>query len=379
MTIYADARRILSLEERGRRYSAVRRAMREQGHDVLLMVGRDGHGARGDLRYVGGYGPLVPTPHYVAFPVDDVEPVFFANSRNRGRIAHEIGWVRETRAGWVGLDDQILSELDRFVGSGRIGVARYDHLPVPLYLKLVERFGADRISDAGALMDAVRRVKTEAEIECARSAAVIADEAFEVLKESVRPGVTDLEFFAEARKVMHARGTEYSMDLVGADGAGVFAPCGYTVKSDGFVEGEVTPTYLGVYNQLPFDFAFGQVAEERRPAMAALHVAYDAMFRAIRPGLAISELVDIGSEHLAGAGFKPAPGQFGHGLGYDTIDGFSVLASEKSTLEAGMVFVMHPILRTDAGTRVLLGATVVVRDDGAESLNKADVWWECWE
>lgn len=377
-TLNADARRLLSLEERGRRYHAIRREMRDQEIEVLLMVGRDGHGARGDLRYVAGYAPLVPTPHYAVFPLENVEPVFIANSRNRGRIAHEMGWVRETRAGWIGLEDQILGELDRFSAGGRIGVARYDHLPVPLYLRLVERFGKDRVADASALMNSVRRVKGEAEIECARLAAGLADEAFDVLKRSIRPGATDLEFFAEARKVLHAGGCEYSMDLVGADGAGVFAPCGYTVKTDGFVEGEVTPTYLGLYNQLPFDFAFGQAATERRPALGALHAAYDAMFGAIRPGLTISELWGIGHDWIRTAGFKSAPGQFGHALGYDTIDGFSVLENEKLPLEAGMIFVMHPSVDLDASGRVFLGTTVLVQKDGAESLNKANVWWETW-
>lgn len=373
-----ERRRMFSLEERARRYAAIRREMAEQGLDVLLMVARDGHGSRGDLRYIAGYGPLVPTPHYAVFPLTQAEPVFLANSRNRGRVAHESGWVNEVRAGWVGLEDQILAEIGRFADAGAIGVARFATLPVPLYLELAGRFGADRVRDAAPLLDKVRSRKGEEEIECAREAGRIADAGYEVLRERVKPGVSDCEFFAEARRVMHAMGSEYSMDLVGADGAGVFAPADRLVDANGFVEGELTPTYLGMYNQLPFDFAFGKAAVDRRPAMEALHGAYDAMMAEIRPGLRVPELYEVGRKMIEESGFTAAAGQFGHALGLDAIDGFSILPEHDVTLAAGMMFVLHPILTTPAQTRVLLGSTLVVTEDGAESMNSADVWWERW-
>ncbi|HEX3615118.1 MAG TPA: M24 family metallopeptidase [Solirubrobacteraceae bacterium] len=368
-----DRPQAFSLEERARRYSILRDQMKDRGIDVLLAVGRDCHAGRGDLRYIAGYSPLVMT-HYAILPRVAAEPIFLAPSRNRGRRVEASGWIKEVRSGWVGLEDTMLDEIAGFLDGGAIGIARHSNLPVPVYLALCERFGAERVQDAGKMMDEVRMVKGAEELRCAREAGRIADLGYQVMKERVRPGVVDADFYAAAVESEFRAGTEYTMDLMGLDGASVSAPSGYVVTEDSFVEGELTPTYLGVYNQLPYDFGFGQAARDRAKALEVARAAYDAMLASIRPGVRVPELYEAARQPIESAGLICQHGQFGHGMGFDVVEGFSIIPEHDVELRQGMLFVVHPIIGTKTGTRVLLGATVAVTADGYELMNETDGW-----
>jgi Xaa-Pro dipeptidase len=368
-----DRPQAFSLEERARRYTALREKMKEREIDVLLAVGRDSHAGRGDLRYIAGYSPLVMT-HYAILPQADAEPIFLAPSRNRGRRVEASGWIKEIRSGWFGLEETMLDEIANFLGDGSVGIARFSNLPVPVYQALCYRFGTERIQDAGKMMDEVRMVKGAEELRCAREAGRIADQAYKVLKSRVKPGAVDADFYAAAMQEEFLLGTEYTMDLMAADGASVSAPCGYVVNEDSFVEGELTPTYLGVYNQLPYDFGFGQAARDRAHALEVARQAYDAMLAAIKPGLSIPELYEVARGPIEAGGLACGHGQFGHGMGFDVVEGFSVIPQHDVVLREGMLFVLHPIITTKTGNRVLLGATVAVTADGYELMNDTDAW-----
>jgi Xaa-Pro aminopeptidase len=369
----ADRLQCFSLDERARRYRALRQEMKARGIDVLLAAGRDSHHARGDLRYVAGYSALVMV-HYAILPQDDVEPIFLAPTRNRGRRVETSGWINEVRSGWIGLEEKIIEELAAFAGDGAVGIARFNNVPVPLYLAMCKRFGSERVQDAGPMMDDVRMVKGSEELRCAREAGRIADAAYQVMKENVRPGAIDADFYSATLHEEFRLGTEYTMDLMAIDGTGVSAPSGYVVGEDSFVEGEVTPTYLGVYNQLPYDFGFGRAARERARALEVAREAYDAMLGVIKPGVRVPEVYDAARERIEAAGLVCAPGQFGHGMGFDVVEGFSIIPEHDVVLREGMLFVLHPIIKNEAGTRVLLGATVAVTADGFELMNETNGW-----
>ena len=369
------ARASLSLAERERRYAAIRARMAERELDVLLIVGRDGHAMRGDLRYVANYGVMVPFPHFAIFPRAAVEPIFVAPTRNRSRIAHESGWVNEVRSGWKHLHGGMLDELDGFRYGGKVGIARFDNLPVPHYLRLVERYGADGVVDAADIFDAVRLIKSDEEIACAREAGRIADAAYAFLREWVAPGRTDDELFAQLRRIEHEHGSDYAMDNLATGGpGGVYAPTGITFGADDFIEGEMSPSWFGMHNQLPFDFAFGDGARRRARALEVLEEAFAAGAAALMPGITLAEVHATVSEPIDRSGLPRGPDHFGHGLGLDVVEGFSILPDTGVALEPGMLLVLHPIVLTPERTRVLLGKTFAITADGAEPMNHADVF-----
>lgn len=362
-----------SISERERRYSRLRGLMEEAGFDVLVVVGRDGSGTRGDLRYVGAYGPVAPFLHFAVFPKEDCEPVFISRLPSRNPLAVEHGWIKDARVVWLGTEDAIVDQVAEFKGQGYVGVARIDTIPVPLYEKLVHRFGKERVHDAAHLMEQARLIKSAEEINFLRRAGEASDSAYIFLKDFVKPGCSDRAAYGQARRIMHEMGAEYSMDLISC-GRGSFAPIGDVVDKDGYLAAEITPAYVGYYNQLRFELRFGLAGVKRGPAVDALRVAYEAGVSAIKPGVTSSELYDVTYDHIRQQGFDVGGGHFGHGTGLDVSEGISIEPGDDIELATGMHFVFHPKIMTPEHEQILLGGSFVVTQDGYESMNSVGLF-----
>jgi Xaa-Pro aminopeptidase len=363
----------LSLDERSRRYAAMRKEMEARGLDALVVIGRDSTGGRGDFRYIASYAPVTPFPHFVVFSRVDQEPRYLSKLPSRSALAVGSGWVNDAQTFWLGLDEAIVEQVAKVLDGGRIGLGRMETIPIPLYQALVSRFGAESVVDAADLFEAVRVVKSEEEIALSRTAALASDAALALLRSEVRPDTTDFEIYSQARRVMHEHGAEYSMDIIGCNTASGWAPIGARPGDDGFVQAEWTPAVGGYYNQIRFDFAFGEAARSRGRARDVLRDAYDAAVGVARPGTTSEELYAASYEVIDAAGFTGGAGHFGHGLGLDVAEGVSIEPGDTLALAPGMVFVLHPKIIPAAGEpQLMLGGSFLVTADGVEALNEVD-------
>ncbi len=100
---------------------------------------------------------------------------------------------------------------ERGWNEGAIGIEWWTQTPGgPLVRETAERLGAlgAKIVDGGWIVDRVRAIKSEAELECIRQAAEIVDVAFANLLDSVRPGQTELQVAARLDGAMADQGGE---------------------------------------------------------------------------------------------------------------------------------------------------------------------------
>ena len=100
---------------------------------------------------------------------------------------------------------------DRGWVEGSVGIEWWTQSPgAPLVRETAERLGAlgARIVAGDWIVDRVRAVKSDAELDCVRRAAAIVDVAFADLLESVRPGQTELQIAARLDSVMADQGGE---------------------------------------------------------------------------------------------------------------------------------------------------------------------------
>ena len=187
----------------------VRDEMARRDVDVLFVMGP------ANLCYLTGfesvwYPPRAPLG--VVVTRDDERLVFLDYER------HET-LVRETAV----FDDAIFYRYedaldsiarafaDRGWTAGSVGIEWWTQSPgAPLVRETAVRLGAlgARITDGDWIVDRVRAVKSDAEIECVRRAAEIVDVAFADLLESVRPGQTELQVAARLDTVMADQGGE---------------------------------------------------------------------------------------------------------------------------------------------------------------------------
>jgi Xaa-Pro aminopeptidase len=256
--------------------------------------------------------------------------------------------------------------------SGRIGFEaaqvtyeRYEQLAAG-GLDLVPRRG---------LVESLRAVKDEGELEALRKAAAITDEAFERLAREPFVGRKERELAWWLEQTMHELGADgVAFPIIVASGPNAALP--HARPGEGLIEAGETVivdagcTVDGYCSDCTRTFATGALPNE-------LATAYDACLRAQEAGLAAlaagREGVDVdwaARDVIENAGLGA---RFGHGLGH----GVGLEVHERpwlntelpSTLEAGNVVTVEPGIYLPGLGGIRIEDLVAVREDGIDVLS----------
>jgi Xaa-Pro aminopeptidase len=300
---------------------------------------------------------------------------------------------------------QVVAELG--LTGGVLGT-EMDLVSAQLYRRLGDVFPAWSLADVSPLVLAQRMVKDDDEITATRQAAAVADAGHSAASQTIAPGVSELALAAEVEAAMRRAGHDGFQPLrhPGARGAGVllmsgenltvrgghglvvtgvglgpampYGPSRRAMEPGDLVVVDIGSTYAGYTGDESRTFVVGQATESQRALFAVTRATEDAVFEALRPGVAVADLYPI-AEAVVAQGAPPhfapgslvLPGFVGHGIGLE-LDEPPVLwpRDENGThLQAGMVLAVEiEVSAPDQGVMVKLEDTVVVRPDGCELL-----------
>ena len=363
----------ISRQEFERRYAAIRKQMKRDSLDCLLVVGLADDFNRGNIRYVTGSGrggccvfPLAGNPVFMIGPNQSASPKIPKTVE-----ALELLDLRETDnpAG------QVVEELSRFYQGNRVGIVGTGCIPVPMYLAVKEKF-RDKLVDSVKIFEDLRSIKSEEEIEKMRTAAAIADDVYAMLKNLIRPGLSDYGIYGQVKRLIYEKGCEYSFDLIDASGSRMnmtFWPTGERLKNNDTLFMEITPAYEGYYAQLPVTLSIGKYPPQIKKMVSVWEQADKAALKILRPGTKVSDvyhaLVDTVREYGYISPLRP-----GHAIGLDALDFWSITASSTITLKQGMTLAVHPSIMTRIGGDACgMGYTYLITDTGAERFSKVNL------
>lgn len=400
----------MSLDERDRRWSAVREKMFFRGLECLILVGTDSASSTGmaNVRYLTQLGPIVGA--FGIFPLSG-DPVVFYGAPHMHiptgpwrQIAG--GWIEDVRpdAGVKGILDGLA---EAGLGSGRIGVVGYRHMLSPLsnvpaaFLDALRRGLPDAvITDETAIVDEVRLIKSEEEKQFLRRAGEIAVKRIERMMATAKPGVTEAEVWAAMEHEAIINGGEpgtfnllSSGPVTGSNGRVVDLLHGseppHTATLRELQEGDLIicefhTSYGGYLAGTEFSVFIG----EAPPQLVRLHDAAAEIVRMAKdlftPGRSVREVHSAFHRYIEGQGFDFIElGFHGHGLASPEFPAVVYREADLGAMwQAGvgnvrlrenMVFglnidVHDPAWRRDVG--VMLGDMVAVTPDGAEYMCK---------
>lgn len=224
----------------------------------------------------------------------------------------------------------------------------------------------------------LRYVKDSDEISTMKKGAVLAREAFLVIKDRICPGVREkdiaLEIEVEARK----RGAEkIAFDVIVASGKNSALPHAFPGNKE-IEEGDLVILDFGVvldgyHTDETCTFRVGKVGEKAETIYAIVKEAHDRVISSVKPGMKTSDLDKIARDYISKKGF----GQyFGHGTGHGVgleihelpvISGFS-----SEVLQKGMVFTVEPGIYLPELGGVRIEDMVLVTDDGCEIITECN-------
>ncbi|MFI6057457.1 M24 family metallopeptidase [Streptomyces sp. NPDC051286] len=186
--------------------------------------------------------------------------------------------------------------LDGTVGL-QLGSYRPNRLDSERFEAALKSRGAKTV-DATDLVPLARRHKSPLEIQKIREAARIGDIGMRALVDNIREGVTELELYAAATSAMAAAGGELAaipgMVNSGPKNAALHGAAGRRkIKRGDLINVDMCGVLDRYHSNLARCISFGEPEPGTRKAIDQVTSVYDQVRAAMRPGMPISELLDI--------------------------------------------------------------------------------------
>ncbi|MBU1052510.1 MAG: Xaa-Pro peptidase family protein [Proteobacteria bacterium] len=306
--------------------------------------------------------------------------ILATDSRYEEQAIREAGNLYEIVCYKEGLAKQIPAILKK-LGTKRLGFesVRLSYLDYRKISEEIKSSGLEvKLVETENIVETLREIKDEKEIELIQKALLIAETAFVRIQDSIRPGVTEKEAAWLIEKAMHEAGADgLSFPTIVASGPNSALP--HAIPSDrAFKENEPIlfdwgAELEGYFSDISRTIVIGKPDDYFIKAYKTVLDAQLLAVNAIAPGADSKSVDKIARSHIDGTEFS---GKFTHGLGHGT--GLSVHESPRvgslssTVIEPQMVFTVEPGIYITGWGGIRLENMVVVRDKGAEVLNKLE-------
>jgi Xaa-Pro aminopeptidase len=260
-----------------------------------------------------------------------------------------------------------------------VTIAGIEAMPVPLYRDLERNLPAG-IAEAPDVVAELRQFKTPQEAGLLRRTAEISDSSYERMADVVSPGMWGYELTAEMDAAARQRGADFVYHCMhtapGTDlkAGKLSVKChDWRLNRGDYINVNAYVVYKGYWIQSDRAGTIGPVLDRAAAGMVEANLqVQDEVLRAIRPGLPIGELIEIGNRAAARFGYEIQGGRIGHGQGLDYSERPFLLAGSHELLQPGHVFVLHVCLGEPGGTLMInpIADLCYLTADGVEVLNK---------
>jgi Xaa-Pro aminopeptidase len=262
--------------------------------------------------------------------------------------------------------------------AGRLrGRAGFDdaHMTVELHRKLGEKVaeGVELVS-AGGLVERLREVKDELELDAIRAAAEIANEAYEELRERGLVGRTERDVALTLTRSLEDRGAE-GASFPAIVAAGPHGALAHAVPRDVEIPGgtlvviDMGAQVDGYCSDCTRTLATGPLEDGALEVYELVRRAQDEALRAVRAGASCKAVDAVARDIIAAAGHGERFGHgLGHGVGLEVHEAPRLAKTAEGELRAGNVATVEPGVYVPGELGVRIEDLVVVTDGEPEVL-----------
>jgi len=364
------------------RLDKVRHAMARGELDALLLTDP------ADINYLTGYHTFEVSVHACLICTQEKLVLQVASIETgaavvTARVDEIIGYR------WENLDEIITPLADLLTHCQQIGIDGWSSgLRFGVIDALMQTIGRERFSEAGALVDAIRIIKSPAELEMLQESARITALGLEIAIQSIRPGMTDNDIAAAGAKALLENGSEFmSLQPIVTSGHRIGV---IHVNHKRRVIQANEPVFLefgAAYQRYTAPMMRTAVTGMPSQALSATRdlcrSIFEALCDAMRPGNTFDAAAQAADSLLAPQRDQYFfSGVFGYAVGAQFppswVEGTGFIAKGQTrTFETNMVFHLPLCLRVPGQWGVGISDTVVVTENGAKPLTNND--WQLFE
>ena len=228
------------------------------------------------------------------------------------------------------------------------------------------------VSDRG-IIRTLRMVKSPAEIAKIEMAAVIGGRAFARVPEIAREGVPLDEVFRRFQMLCLDEGADWVPYVAGGAEQGGYADVISPASPEPLRMGDVLMldtglVWDGYFCDYDRNWSVGAPSQAVKDGHACLIEASDAAFEVARPGVTAADLFNAMNQILTKDAEGTDAGRLGHGLGMSLTEWPSLIPSDETELEPGMVLTLEPGIAV--GDKIIVHEeNIVITETGARFLS----------
>jgi Xaa-Pro aminopeptidase len=366
--------------------------MKDQGIDVLIMQNAN--------QFLGGYVKWftdVPAfngyPTTVLFPREDEMTVI-----NIGpKMSHERSMTDLSAKDWAfrgvknrftapyfpslhyskTYDAELIVDLIKPMKDCTVGWVALGNIPAPFYEHIKTNLSAAKFTDATDLVDNIKAIKSDEEIDLIKKTAEIQDIAMEKAFKEVKPGKRDSEIMALTQNIVQNLGSEQQLIMAGSAPMGT--PCPMLKRH--FMhremrEGDQFTLMIevngpgGMYAELGRTCVLGKASDELLEACEIAKETQQVTIDLLKPGADPKDLLAANNEFLRSKGFSEEKRLYAHGQGYDLVERPAIRDDESMKLEANMNITVHPIIGSETLFSWMCDNYMITEKRASECLHK---------
>ena len=267
---------------------------------------------------------------------------------------------------------EVLDELVKKLSIVKIGFES-DYVTFDNYRHLTRIVDQNKLTPI--IIDGLRIVKEQQEIERIKKAVDIADKAFSRILTFIRPGLTEQDVALELEYQMRSLGAEKSaFDIIVASGSRGALPHGVAssknVELGDLVTMDFGAVYQGYHSDITRTICMGKASEKQKEVYSIVLKSQLAGVQAVKSGRTGKEVDSVARKTIEDAGYGD---YFGHGLGHGV--GLAIHeeprlspSNEDGVLTESMIVTVEPGIYIPDWGGIRIEDTVVVAADKAEVL-----------
>ena len=291
------------------RITKVQAAMAKEGYDLILSYGNEAEPQY--CRYFSNYWPSFETAGVLipaqGEPLLLIGPESFTYASDRSKIP-QIRLLKAFRESsepeYPGKKlDTFTSVFAEVMGDKpirRFGVAGLPLMTIGVYEALQSALPGIKIEKADEIVNRIRMIKTENELNCMRAAAEITRKTFDYVLENIKVGMTEQQVVGLALGKMHELGAEresYPLWVLTGKGSNqaISRPRNKAIEKGDMTFLQIGARVDGYASSIGRPVVFGKATEEQKDLIMCAYKAQEDAIASLLPGV---KACDVAQKHI---------------------------------------------------------------------------------